>query len=216
MTRPCPGSHERAHPRSAPRLVAVVALACTLALAGCSRDVADQASARADGPAPAQGQDSQDTASLAGSPAEVRTQAAIGRIVGRMPGTRRKQLRREVTDLVDRWWEAAYLVPDSASVDLGAAFPGFTRAAARRARADRELTTSASLGAESITPLMRKVRLDVLAVGRRPRSVTARFELRVRTTGERAGRLQTRGRLFLTRGPKGWRVFGYDVSKGWL
>jgi hypothetical protein len=29
-------------------------------------------------------------------------------------------------------------------------------------------------------------------------------------------RLQVRGRVFLTRQAAGWRVFGYDVTKGWL
>jgi hypothetical protein len=75
----------------------------------------------------------------------------------------------------------------------------------------------------SVTPLMRKARLDLLAVDRRVRSVTARFDLRMRVAlagasgqAARTRRLQVRGRLFLTRQPAGWRVFGYDVTKGWL
>ncbi len=76
----------------------------------------------------------------------------------------------------------------------------------------------------SVTPLMRKARLDLLAVDRRVRSVTARFDLRMRVAlagddaagSPRTRRLQVRGRVFLTRQPAGWRVFGYDVTKGWL
>ena len=103
-----------------------------------------------------------------------------------------------------------------------AAFPGFTPGATRRATYDRDLMSNADIGdrVESVTPLMRKARLDLLAVDRRARSVTARFDLRMRValTGERAAsrRLQVRGRVFLTRQPAGWRVFGYDVTKGWL
>ena len=59
-----------------------------------------------------------------------------------------------------------------------------------------------------------------MSVDRRARSVTARFDLRMRValSGQSAGsrRLQVRGRVFLTRQPAGWRIFGYDVTKGWL
>ena len=149
-------------------------------------------------------------------PSELATTAEIGRIVGRLPGTRRKAVRKEVTAVIDRWWEAAYLSEGAPTVDVSKAFPGFTAGARKRATFDREMMTNADFDAASITPLMRKVRLDLLAVKKRVRSVTARFDLRVRATGSRDGRLQVRGRLFLTRKNEGWQVFGYDVSKGWL
>ncbi|MCW2835079.1 MAG: hypothetical protein JWN68_3032 [Nocardioides sp.] len=153
--------------------------------------------------------------------AELRTTTALGRLVGRLPGPRRIAVRKQVTTVIDRWWEAAYLSTDSsAGADVAAAFPGFTEGARVRAKADRELMTNSRLEAAAITPLMRKVHLDLLAVNKRVRSVTARFDLRLRVTGTEADagakRLQLRGRLFLTRGPGGWKVFGYDVSKGWL
>jgi hypothetical protein len=172
-------------------------------LSGCTQDITEPAGA---------------TASHVGvttSPAELATTAQIGRIVGRLPGTRRKAVRKEVTAVIDRWWEAAYL-PGDRAIDLSAAFPGFTAGARRRATFDRDLMTNIDLGADSITPLMRKVRLDLLAVNQHARSVTARFDLRVRTTGQSSRRLQVRGRLFLTQKDEGWQVFGYDVSKGWL
>ena len=122
--------------------------------------------------------------------------------------------------MIDRWWEAAYLSGDWPRADVASAFPGFTEGALSRAGADRELMTNADLRSSSITPLMRKVHLDLLAVNKRARSVTARFDLRVRITATKTGtrprRLQIRGRLFLTHQPGGWKVFGYDVSKGWL
>ena len=148
-------------------------------------------------------------------PTELATSAEIGRVVGRLPGTRRKAVRKEVTAVIDRWWEAAYLSGPDLKPDLSRAFPGFTSGARKRATFDRALMSNVDLGSASITPLMRKVRLDLLAVNKRVRSVTARFDLRLRPS-ERTRRLQVRGRLFLTRKADGWRVFGYDVSKGWL
>lgn len=150
------------------------------------------------------------------TPSQLTTTTEIGHVVGRLPGTRRKAVRKEIAVVVDRWWEAAYLSGADSGTKLSAAFPGFTPGARRRATFDRALMTNRDLAADSVTPLMRKVRLDLLAVDQRARSVTARFDLRVRTTGERTRRLQVRGRLFLTRGAAGWRIFGYDVTKGWL
>jgi hypothetical protein len=177
-------------------------------LSGCSDDASAPTSTS-----------SSPTASHSGAtatPPELSTTSEVGRIVGRLPGARRKAVRKEVTAVVDRWWEAAYLSGAGPSTDVSAAFPGFTAGARKRATFDRDVMTNADLRADSLTPLMRKVRLDLLAVNKRARSVTARFDLRVRTTGERNRRLQVRGRLFLTRKAELWRVFGYDVSKGWL
>jgi hypothetical protein len=189
-------------------LLLSLALVTTAALSGCSGETrAPEGAATADA-----------TASHVGvaTPPELATKAEIGRIVGRLPGTRRKAVRKQVTTVIDRWWEAAYLSDTAPSADVSKAFPGFTVGARKRATFDREMMTNADFDAASIIPLMRKVRLDLLAVNKRVRSVTARFDLRVRATGSRNGRLRVRGRLFLTRKNEGWQVFGYDVSKGWL
>lgn len=162
----------------------------------------------------------------------LQTTTALGRLVGRLPGPRRQVVRRQVTAVIDRWWEAAYLpgeVTETETPDLtdppdrtsrAAAFPGFTLGARARAVADRGLMTNAELDATAVTPLMRKVHLDLLAVNGRTRAVTARFDLRLRVAGSSTHpdprRMQVRGRLFLTHGPRGWKIFGYDVSKGWL
>lgn len=158
----------------------------------------------------------------------LRTSVAVGRLVGRLPVERRRSVRRQVGVVVDRWWEAAYLSGGEASAAPDSAFPGFTDGARSRAREDRDLMTLTDVGSGSVTPLMRKVHLDLLSVGGHARSVTARFDLRLRVNGipadtkntagasTRSRRLQIRGRLFLTHGAAGWKVFGYDVSKGWL
>ena len=179
-------------------------------LAGCSNDTSTPTSS------PTSSDPTTSHAAGAATPPELSTTAEVGRIVGRLPGTRRKAVRKEVTAVIDRWWEAAYLSGAGPTTDLSAAFPGFTPGARRRATYDSDLMTNADLQADSVTALMRKVRLDLLAVNKRARSVTARFDLRVRTTGERNRRLQVRGRLFLTRKAEHWRIFGYDVSKVWL
>ena len=159
-------------------------------------------------------------------PAPLTTQADVGTVVGRLPGTRRKAVRREVTAVLDRWWDTAYVGGAYPRTAFGS-YPGFTPGAARRARFDRDLMSNADVGERvaSVTPLMRKAHLDLLAVGGPARSVTARFDLRMRVVlsrarteagaGTRTRRLQVRGRAFLTRLPA-WRVFGYDVTKGWL
>ncbi len=207
MRTPTPGRP----PRSRRRLVTLApGLALALGagvLSGCSPD-----------PYPASGPGATAQHVGAVAPTELSTTADVGRIVGRLPGTRRKAVRKEVTQVIDRWWEAAYLGDTGTALDVSAAFPGFTPGARRRATFDRDLMTSTDIDAASTTPLMRKVRLDLLAVDKRVRSVTARFDLRTRVQADtgRSGRLQVRGRLFLTRKADGWRVFGYDVSKGWL
>jgi hypothetical protein len=202
--------------------VLVGLLAVALGASGCSADRPVHRAATV----------SHDTAATtaASGPAPVTTQAAVATVVGRLPGVRRKAVRRQVTAVLDRWWDTAYVEGDYPRTDFGS-FPGFTPGASRRARFDRDLTSNADIGArvDSVTPLMRKARLDVLAVGRRARSVTARFDLRMRVVlfdegaGEgsaeqatRTRRLQARGRVFLTHRPAGWRIFGYDVTKGWL
>jgi hypothetical protein len=196
-----------------PALVVVLALVA----AGCSSDDPT-------GPPTTGGTETAVTTSVAG-PAPLTTRAEVGTVVGRLPGPRRKAVRIQVTEVLDRWWEAAYVGGAYPRTDFRR-FPGFTPGAARRATYDRNLMSNADIGdrVTAVTPLMRKARLDLLAVDRRVRSVTARFDLRMRValadaaSGQPAGtrRLQVRGRLFLTRQPAGWRVFGYDVTKGWL
>ena len=53
----------------------------------------------------------------------------------------------------------------------------------------------------------------MLAVKGRPSGATARFVLRFATSGDVQRKVEVRGRLFLTPGTDGWRIFGYDVTK---
>ena len=151
---------------------------------------------------------------LASHPVETSTR--IHRVFGRLPERRRKAVRRQVGEVVDRWWEAAYLGGTYPRSSFPDAFPGFTDGAERLARRDKALLTNRTGGPriDSVTPKHRTVSLDILAAGKRARSVTAHVVLRFQTSGDKAGTTVVRGRLFLTHKRGAWRIFGYDISKG--
>lgn len=197
-------------PATGPRTLAslVVCLLLALTAAACSGGAASPGSAPSPTTAPTE------TASLTATP--VPTRSRVARVYGRLPQPRRQAVRRQVTEVVDAWWDAAYLGGTYPRAGFRAAFPGFTRGAEAKARRDKRLMSNLDVGTrvDSVTPRHRSVELDVLAVDRRARSVTARFVLRFATTGQRAGVTTVRGRLFLTRRNGPWQVFGYDVSKG--
>ena len=152
--------------------------------------------------------------SLASHP--VPTTTKIHRVHGRLPVARRKAVRTQVGAVVDRWWEAAYLGGSYPRSSFPSAFPGFTAAAEKRARADKALLTNQTRGphVDAVSATRRAVSLDILAARRHARAVTAQFVLRFESSGDKAGTTTVRGRLFLTRRPGGWRIFGYDVAKG--
>jgi hypothetical protein len=153
-------------------------------------------------------------ATLASHP--VPTKTGIHRVFGRLPDARRKAVRHQVGKVVDRWWDAAYLGGAYPRSSFPSAFPGFTAGAEKRARNDKALLSNLAHGphVDSVTARHRRITLDILATGKRARSVTAHFVLRFETTGEKAGTTVVRGRLFLTHKRGAWRIFGYDVAKG--
>lgn len=146
----------------------------------------------------------------------VPTRTKIHAVFGRLPDPRRKAVRRQVGEVVDRWWDAAYLGGTYPRSSFPSAFPGFTDAAEKRARADKALLTNQTQGprVDAVIAKRREVSLDILATDRHPRSVTAHFVLRFDTDGELTRTTVVRGRLFLTFKRGAWRIFGYDVSKG--
>jgi hypothetical protein len=181
-------------------------------LAACSHD--PQETARGPVAGSTTGGTPSATATPAAEPAPLRVE--IGRLVGHLPGPRRTTLRNQIGRVVDGWWDAAYLGGDYPRTTFPAAFPGFTGGAEDRARQDKALITNADIGErlDAVLATRRRVLLDVLATRGYPRSVTARFELRFRATGAKARLVTVAGRLFLIHGPGGWKVFGYDVTKG--
>ena len=144
------------------------------------------------------------------------TTTKIHRVHGRLPDARRKAVRRQVGRVVDRWWDAAYLGGTYPRSSFPSAFPGFTDGAEQRARSDKALLTNQTRGphVDAVTARRKSVSLDILATGKRARTVTAAFVLRFESSGDKAGTTTVRGRLFLVHKRGAWRIFGYDVAKG--
>lgn len=193
-----------------PRRCAGLALAALLVLTGTACTAGSDPSA-----APERLSRDDAQASLAAHPPVPMT-ARIHRVHGRLPDARRKAVRRQVGTLVERWWDAAYLGGTYPRSSFPSAFRGFTAGAEKRARGDKALLTNQTLGphVDSVSGTRKAASLDILATGRRARTVTAHFVLRFESSGDREGTTTVRGRLFLVRKPGGWRIFGYDVARG--
>ncbi|MDF1603732.1 hypothetical protein [Nocardioides sp. YIM 152315] len=182
------------------------ALAATLALAGCSGGDDD----------PAGAPDGATTASTGADDAPaVETQVSFGEVTGKLGGARRDRLSADVQAVVDGWLDAAYVGGDYPRTDFDQAWPGFTSGARAEAKRDAGLMSNRDLGADidGVEPVGRAVRIDVLAVKRKPVGVTAHVILKFDTTGATSERVKVAGRLYLTKGGQGWQVFGYDVTK---
>lgn len=188
-----------------------IVLALVLALGGCS----DEGGEPSTGPTPSAEQTS--TATAEPKPPPLRTTTKVGEVVGQLSKERRRKAADAVSRVVDRWWRAAYLGDDFPRRRISRrAFPAFTDGAFAQARGDRALMTNAALDPKfhEVVATRRRVTVDLLAVGGRARTATARIGLNFRATGKRAAVVAVRGRLLLTREKAGWRVFGYDVTRG--
>ena len=192
--------------RGATALAKVLATVLTAAalLAGCSDGDGDEPE-----PAPS-------ASTAIPADAEVVTEVSFGEVAGRLPRAERDRLAADVRTVVDGWFDAAYLDGTYPRADFAGAWPGFTQGAAARAKRDADLMSNRDIGAEidGVEPVDRAVRIDVLAADRKPVGVTAHVRLRFDTVGDPAKRVRVAGRLFLTERKQGWRVFGYDVTKG--
>lgn len=142
--------------------------------------------------------------------------ARIGAVAGRLPHERRRPVLDEISAVVDRWFEAAYLGGAYPRSRFGNAFPGFTRGAARLARADRRDLSNWGIRSrvDEVTARRKVVRVDVLSPKGYARAATARFRLDFVTEGKLSRRFTVKGRLMLTKDRRGsWKVFGYDVRR---
>jgi hypothetical protein len=190
-------------------LQATVATAClALALGACSGDSSDSAAGPRDGGTSA--------TEATEAPPPLQTTATLGKVTGRLPKEKRSAVRRQVARAVDAWFDAAYVGGDYPRNDFAASWPGFTTGAKVDAKADKADMSNQDIGAQidSVEATTRKVTVDVLAVKGHAAGATARVVLRFRTDGEVRRKVEVRGRLFLTPTPDGWRIFGYDVTKG--
>ncbi|MGY2702684.1 hypothetical protein [Nocardioides sp. HB32] len=146
----------------------------------------------------------------------VDSQVSFGTITGRLTPEVRQRLAQQVGDVVDGWTEAAYLGGGYPRRDFADAWPGFTLGAQEEAHGDRALMSNEDIGdrIDGVTPHRSVVRIDVLAVKQHPVGVTAHVFLGFGTTGDLEREVRVKGRLFLTHTDDGWRVFGYDMTKG--
>lgn len=146
----------------------------------------------------------------------VRSQVSFGTITGKLSSETRKRLAHQVVEVVDGWTDAAYLGGDYPRRDFSDSWPGFTAGAEQQAHADRALMSNEDIGdrIDGVEPHKSVVKLDVLAVKQHPVGVTARVFLGFGTTGKVHREIRVRGRLFLTHTDRGWKVFGYNVTKG--
>lgn len=178
------------------------ALLLALATGGCHHQ---------DDAGPAAGPSSPST-----SAAAVPTLTQVGTVTGRLPRQARDRLVHQVGEVVDRWVHAAYVDGDYPRHDFSASWPGFTSGARRLAHRDRALMSNQDIGDRIDGSELRRssARLDVLAVKQHAVGVTARVLVGFRTTGDVERTVRVQGRLYLTHTDGGWRVFGYDVTKG--
>lgn len=139
-------------------------------------------------------------------------EVTLGTVIGRLPRKQRDLVLRDVSATVDTWLTRAYLRGPWPRNDFHDAFWAFTRGAQVQAAADRRLLSNAGSGYGSVTPLKRRIAVDVIAAGQRPAGATARVRLVFKTSAKRP--VVVRGRVFLTRAGQKWRIFGYDVSRG--
>lgn len=186
-----------------PTGVAAAGLALLLALAGCTGgDDEDPEGARTPGGTTAPG---------------IETSVKVGEVVGRLPKGPAREVAADVTEIVDRWLNAAYVGGDYPRARFGEAFPGFTEDAARLATRQRALMSNAEIAedVESVTAVRRVVSVDVLAPKGKPAGATAHVNLVMDLAGPKVDRTdQVRGRVLLTKSKRGWRIFGFDIERG--
>jgi hypothetical protein len=205
-----PSHHQRA---SRPLGAVGLLMAAVLALAGCS-----SSSSKPDAAPSSPGE----SARFGGDP-PVATEVSIAHVAGIRPHSYRRhfhasagRLRTKVGAAVDAWFDGGFVRVDYPSRSYPDAFASFTPRARQDATRQKKLMTTGPLGAriDGVTTVRRSVRLDVLAPRGRAAGVTARFLLRLRTSGTAHQRVTVTGRLFLTRSSAGaWKIFGYDVAK---
>ena len=187
-------------------LLVGVLLACLLGglLAACSNDSPDVAPAE------------RPSATTAAPRPVLRTHLRYGAVTGRLPRAVRQRVADRVRRVVEGWTAAAYLDGRYPRRRLEHPFPGFTHGAKEEAQHDRWLMSNQDIARriDGVVPRRRGIVLDVLAVREHAVGVTARVYLRFRTTGHIRRDVRVQGRLYLTPTRDGWKVFGYDMTKG--
>ncbi len=191
-------------------LLVVAILSAALSVAACSGGGDD------DDPAATPPSGGSGASTATDAPPPVETDATLGKVRGQLPKGKRSKVRQQVAHAVDEWFDAAYVGGDYPRNDYSNSWPGFTTGAKADAEGDKALMSNQDIGTEvsSVRATARRVSVDVLAVRGHAQGATARFVLKFKTDGDVQRKIEVSGRLFLTPSPEGWRIFGYDVTKG--
>ncbi len=156
-------------------------------------------------------------ATLAAKP--VPMNVTVGKVAGgKLKRQQEQQIETQVSKVLSRYFDAAFLAGEYPRKDFPGAFAGFSPGAAQRAAADRVLLTNAAIGTttEAIVPRSKQARLDLLIPKRTVAALTARVRLLfVQERADGADQLVTvEGRLMMDRKKSGaWQIFGYDVTR---
>ncbi len=196
------GRSDRARSGCRRAALATAAVVAVTALGACSGGGEDEPERT-----PAEG------ASQAAEP--LTTDAALGKVRGRLSTKASDAIVAEITKVVDGWIDAG-LGGEYPRTDFAAAFAGFTPDARALAVKQSALLTNAEVGAdlERAELTERVVRVDVVAPKGRPVGATARIHLTVELDGGVERTDLVTGRLMLTPSGGEWRVFGFDVRRG--
>lgn len=137
---------------------------------------------------------------------------------GRLRPAQRSGLESQISGLLSRYFDDAFLGGQYPRRSFAGALATFSRGAARRSGADRDLLTNADIGAttQAVVARARQARLDVLAPRDRVVGLTARVRLvflRQPVHGVDQ-RVVVWGRLLVNRRDAGhWQIFGYDIAR---
>jgi hypothetical protein len=185
-----------------------------LALAGCTGDE-ERPGESAPSALPSRSVEEQPTLEAKPVPMDVEVAKVVG---SRMRPERRRNLERQVSRVVETYFEDAFLGGEYPRRDFSDAFDTFSQGAARRAVSDRPLLTNAAAGPETaaVAPRVKRARVDVLVPGRFAVGLTARIRLVFvrEQVGGAAERVTVSGRLLMTRNRSGrLKIFGYDLTR---
>lgn len=193
--------HEARHGARRTSLAAALT-AVVLLLAGCSGD-GDEDGEKPGGDGGSQATDS------------VTTDAALGKVRGKLDAAASDKVLADVTAVVDGWLDAGY-GGEYPRTDFGSAFAGFTPDAKALATKQASILTNSGVGADldGVEVTQRVVRVDVLAPKGKLAGATARVQITMELSGGVERTDAVTGRLLLTPAKGGWKVFGFDVQRG--
>lgn len=146
---------------------------------------------------------------------ELATTLRTGQVAGKLPKQRRDATVEQIGAVVDGWIDAGFTGGEWPR-EIQGAYADFTDRARRQARNDAELTSAAAFSedVDSVRATKRVVRVDLAVHERKAVGATARVVLDLETSGELEESVQVRGRLFLTPAGDGWKIFGYNLTRG--